>query len=285
MKKGLKIVLLTSVLALAGVSTTAACLSASINQPAITVYAEEEFEQKAYTLTDGETVLTLTLLTETECSLRRQILAEGKDETIMATYVRDGNIVTITYNEEQIVIEVNDETMTFGEYIPPVVGDEENVFEELWSKFEAWKETYLVPLLSGVSITTIVTLLINVILTIVREKRATKRENTASEEHEHAEALIAQAYAVIALVKDVFEHIKTQVLQNDALKQLIENKLNELEKLLNKNSREITKINKIEPILKILVQIQGKLALVNENAIASGITADINELIRLAKEF
>lgn len=284
MKKGLKFVLLTSVLALAGVSTTAACLSASINQPAIAVYAEAAFEQKAYTLTDGETVFTLTLLTETECSLRRQNLTDGADETIMATYVREENVLTLTYNEQKIILELNDETMTFGEHIP-TVEEETNIFEKLWDEFEAWKETYLVPLLSGVSITTIVTLLINVVLTIVREKLARKRENTAREEHEHAEALIAQAYTVIALVKEVFENVRTQVLQNDALKQLVENKLIELEKILNKNSREISKINKIEPILKLLVQIQGKLALVSENAIASGITADINELIRLAKEF
>jgi hypothetical protein len=281
MIKGLKIVLLGSVLACATASTMYACISESVQEPAIVAYAEETFQEKSYVYSHEDGVATLTLLNDIDCSIRLQIFSEEFDETIYATYTRDVNVVTIYLPEGEFTVEVNDETMTFGEYLPP---EEPNVFENIWSEFEVWKETYLVPLLSGVSITSIVSLIATILLTIIREKRASKREANAVEKHNQAEALISQAYAVIGMVKDVFEHIKTQINQNEVLKQLVEEKLSELQKIISKNSREIMKINKIEPILKLLVQIEGKLAVANENAVASGILTDVNELVRLAKE-
>lgn len=283
MKKGLRNVLLTCVLAFAGVGTTIACVSVSAKETATMVCADT-FQEKVYTYSDDESVVTLTLLSETECSVRLQDLLVKLDETYLATYTRENNIISIIYNGNSVSVQVNDETMTFSQYVPSVES-EKNQFEEIWEKFENWKETYLVPLLGGVSIASIISMIASILLTIIREKRATKRELQASEKFTQAQALIAKAYATIALVEEVFNHIKTQISQNDELRKEIEEKLTTLEKILSKNSRDIAKLNKIEPILKLLVQVQGKLALSNDSAITSGIVTDVNELVRLAKEF
>lgn len=170
--------------------------------------------------------------------------------------------------------------------------EEEKETSAIKEAIEHWKDTYLVPLLSGVSITSVASVGITLVLTIIREKRFSARDKDLKDRSAKSEALIAEANqkiaeanATLAMVKEVFEAIKKTVMENEELRKLLSDKFKEIEKMLSQNNTEIAKLNKIEPILKILIKLEAKVAMLSKEAVASGIAEDVNELVRLAKEF
>ena len=80
--------------------------------------SEVAFEEKVYTYEDENGTMTLTLTSETEFTL---VMAPAEGDAIngSGTYTRDGNIITLMVEDREMKIVVNDETMTFGEYVEP----------------------------------------------------------------------------------------------------------------------------------------------------------------------
>ena len=54
---------------------------------------------------------------------------------------------------------------------------------------------------------------------------------------------------------------------------------------IDKNNEIVGKIQKVEPILKLLCQLEIKLAKASNDVIASGALQDINEIATLIKDF
>lgn len=87
------------------------------------VFAEEDpvvepapaFEEKTYTYTGEEGTSTIVLTSETEFTM---VMVNSNGETVngSGTYVREGNVITLTTVNGEMKISVDDETMTFGEY-------------------------------------------------------------------------------------------------------------------------------------------------------------------------
>lgn len=78
--------------------------------------SEVAFEEKVYTYEDENGTMTLTLTSETEFTLVMTPV-EGDAINGSGTYTRDGNIITLMVEDREMKIVVNDETMTFDEYV------------------------------------------------------------------------------------------------------------------------------------------------------------------------
>lgn len=151
--------------------------------------------------------------------------------------------------------------------------------EESWKdKIVQFKDTILVPLLSGVSITSVLSIVITVVLNYIRGKKLDKKCI-------ESEAKLAEATAILSTITKIYNDIADDKKINEETKAIIETQMNDLISKINSNNERVAKIEKIEPILKLLVQLEVKLAKASSDVVASGAIKDVNEIAKLIKEF
>lgn len=85
-------------------------------EPQTTEPATPTFEEKTYTYSDDNGTSKITLTSETEFTI--EVHENGKDPTTSTgTYTKDGNVLTLTLNGNELKVVIDDTTMTFGEYV------------------------------------------------------------------------------------------------------------------------------------------------------------------------
>ena len=150
---------------------------------------------------------------------------------------------------------------------------------ETWTeKLNTFKDTYLVPLLSGVSITSILSVIATFVFNVVKEKKLDKKLIESNTK-------LAEATAILATITKIYNDIAEDKKLNAETKQIISKTMNELVERFDVNNEKIAKVEKIEPILRLLVQLEVKIAKSSSDLIASGAIEDINEITKLIKEF
>ena len=161
----------------------------------------------------------------------------------------------------------------------PVVEETTTNEEENWKdKIIQFKDTILVPLLSGVSITSILSVVITIILNTIRGKKLDKKCI-------ESEAKLAEATAILSTITKIYNDIADDKKINEETRTIIETQMTDLIEKINANNEKVAKIEKIEPILKLLVQLEIKLAKASSDVVASGAIKDVNEITKLIKEF
>ena len=125
MKKGFKFGLIClAALGLGGIAI------APSFAPTTAIVAHADFEEKSYTYSDDNGSSTITLTSETECTITLQETGSEEIQTTNGVYVRDGNVITLIVGGNQMKVVVNDDDMTFGEYVEPVVVANKVIIDE-----------------------------------------------------------------------------------------------------------------------------------------------------------
>lgn len=150
--------------------------------------------------------------------------------------------------------------------------------EEWKQKITEFKNTVLIPILGGVSITSVVSLVLTLVVNYIRGKKLDKK-------CVDSEAKLAEATAILATITKIYNDVAEDKKINEETKTIISTQMKDLVEKIDANTNVIEKINKIEPILKLLVQLETKLAKANSDVIASGAMKDVSEITKLIKEF
>lgn len=181
----------------------------------------------------------------------------------------------------------------------PVVEEEpaEEPVEEAEEK-ENWVkqayDTYIVPLFAGVSATSVVSAVVCIVATVLKNKELNKKllamnENFNAQKQEAdkklalAEEKLAEATEMLALAREGYALIKENDAINKETKKFLVDNMNFILKKIEENSNEVAKIEKVQKVLSLLVQLDAKVAKQSQEVVKSGIIEDVNELIALVK--
>ncbi len=174
-----------------------------------------------------------------------------------------------------------------GEETTEVAPAEEQPAEDNEGWFKKNYETYIVPLLSGVSITSIVTMATTIIFTVVKNKKldekVVKITNEANEKYNQAEEKLVEVKEILSEVHQIYElALKSDQLNNE-VKNYIEQKTQYMVTVIDQDSERIGKIDDLIKVLTLLTQLETKVAKQSQEVVKSGIIEDIDEIIGIVK--
>lgn len=235
----------------------------------------ETFQEKVYTYEEEGEAFALTLISETEFTL-----TDGTD-IIRGVYVRENNVVTLNYEGDSLKVVVDDLKGTFGQYEASVVDEviatgKENI-EKTKGVIEEFKNTFLVPLLSGVSIFSLLTTSISITLAVLNKRSNGKIREKMTEVVGKAIDIVDQAVEMKNKATQQFE--ETKRLANDLKEQ---GKV--FAEQVKDTKEKVEKLYGLKDNMILLAEIEAK-KLANEgNAVATGLAEDVNKLVEDTKK-
>ncbi len=243
--------------------------------------ATEQFEIKTYTFEDEDGYANLTLTTFEEYQMDIQYLEYVGG--FSGYYTRIENVITLFYKANTITIEVNDETMTFAEYAP----EANDPISDFVGEIKQFKNTYLVPIFGGVSISSIIGTIVSMVIVFVYKKMVKdlkeRMEKLSSEDQQKNDDARKD---IKKTLKDINEYI--EVLKEE--KEITEEMRDKLAAAVNKIADKIAELsNKTEQLAKLrtittqLIKIIGAFVQTNKELVASGVGEEIEKLIEQAK--
>ena len=172
------------------------------------------------------------------------------------------------------------------------------VVEQPQEEKESWVkksfDTYVVPLLSGVSLTSIVSAVACIVTTIIKNKQLDKKLLTLQEEdnkrraeadaiYQSANEKLAEATEILQTVRETYRIILENDVINKETKKIVLEKLAFMSSELEKQSKDVKKVEKLQEVIGLLVQLQSKIALQTTEAVKSGVVDDVNKILQLVK--
>lgn len=143
------------------------------------VHAEEivevEVAEETFTCEEDGNKATLVLKSDYTFSMTLEA-ADGLSNTVSGSYTRNENIVTLVFGGSTIDLSLDVINHTFGdvEELTPSENSEESVSD----KISNFKDTYLVPLLSGVSIASLVSIFLSILGFVLNRKFKHERKES-----------------------------------------------------------------------------------------------------------
>lgn len=258
-------------------------------------FAEEEsslsseFEKVIYTYENENGTIIITLISETICNIELNSNNEQLEYTM--SYSLIGNLLTV-YNEfGKATFEVDGTNITnllsIDKYDTENTETEEkeetnnNQILDNWNK---WRETYIEPLLTGVSLSTIVSTILTIFFAIKNKKLNVQNKELNTQ-------VQSQVQETLKLIADFIEESK-KILhsvtdQNDLVNNLsnsFASSVEEINKQLTTLYEATAKSEAVKNLLVIMSSIISKLANSSREALKIGISEDINKLADEAKK-
>ena len=154
-----------------------------------------------------------------------------------------------------------------------VLAKGEGAIEEI----KNFKDTFLVPLLSGVSIFSLVTTAISITLAVLNKKSNGQVRAKAME-------IIEKATDVVNVANKIKESAQAQYEETKALALEVKGKAQELIESGKKTQEEVKRLYNLKDSMVCLLEVEAK-KLANEgNAVASGLAEDVNKLVNDLKD-
>lgn len=253
---------------------------------------ESTFEEKTYVHSDENGTATLVLLSETEFS----ITIDG--ETRFGTYTRNGNVLALTIGENTLEVELNEELNSFGEPSETVSEEEQDkkdFIEEVNKKFNDLINTFVVPLISSVSIASLLSMGFSILFAIknrgTNKKIKESNDNTQSVAlkcvelaNDSQKLLVNSIQDLTKIVNEVKEIAKESKAINEETVKKFEEKMSQFENSFEKVLNYADKLEAVEKCVIMLVQLQCMLAKADPKAISSGVIEQIDMLNEQAKK-
>lgn len=214
----------------------------------------------------------------------KPISAEGESSEILDSSepVESSEPQESSEPEEQQSSEEQQESAPVEE--PVVEEPEEDVSKEIAAKLNVFKDTFLVPLVSGVSITNLISCAVAIIFAYKNRKT---NENINNSNNKTQELSLKAIEAAVALKKSA--ELLIEKVQNDSaltteMKQDIFEQANFIRNNFDNFAKEVEKMLEIKTCVLMLIQVQAKLAETNPQAVSSGVMKQISELNEQAKK-
>ncbi len=192
---------------------------------------------------------------------------------------------------ESIAIEEESEPIVEEESEPIVIEEEseKGKVEEAKEWIKQQYETLVVPLVTGLSLSTIVSIVFSVVFTVAKNKALNEKYKKNDEEakakllliEEATEKLLIDTYEKMNQISKALEDVEAIKDIDSAVRKDIDCMVAKIQE----NNEIVKRYEKIEPILQILVQLEIKIAKANKNNVANGLVEDINKLANLIKDF
>lgn len=187
----------------------------------------------------------------------------------------------VTSNE----ISTTDDTSTTDETetTDPTQEDDKTIGDKIKDEISNFKDTYLVPLLSGVSITSVLGAIFSLIMAILNRKNNKKSNDEIIESSKQVANVAALATKIIQVTMQIMDEIKNQnaIAENTRLEFQQSSKalFEEIATLTNKTEE----LQNLKPILATLATIDSKIALCSSEVIKNGLGTDIATLAEQIK--
>lgn len=152
-----------------------------------------------------------------------------------------------------------------------VAVEEETDDKTIEDKIEETWNTMLVPLLSGVSLTSIFSLVVSIILSIVNRKANQRSANQIGD-------VGSNALTVIACANKIVEEIKKQNIYSEQTKAELIKSMQELLLQLKELTNKTEDVIKLKEMIKTLGSIQLKIAFTIPNVVVHGLGEDLFKL-------
>ena len=167
-----------------------------------------------------------------------------------------------------------------------VVVEEQPAKEENW--FQKNYETYIVPLLSGVSITSILSTVVTFVFTIAKNKKLDQKvlaiTEKANEKYQQAEEKLVEVKEILRVINEIYQLTLNNEEVNNETKTFLKEKVQHMITVIDENSEKVNKIDDLTQILILLTQLQVKVSKQSAEIVKSGIVDDINEITQLVKK-
>lgn len=257
---------------LCAIGCSAACIfvSAKANEN-IAVLAESTFEQKTYVYEDEVGKVTLVLISETEFSLTID------EETKYGTYVRNGDILTLTMGENSLDVEINDILGTFGEPKSSEVvetGTEQNEESKIIAAAK-WIEERIVPLFGGVSVISILSSIAAGVSAFLKVRSDRKSRALILIQDKKIEALEEANKAYSKKLADVEEQYISIAKSATQLVEVSKNMCAAIEQ----QSVRIENVERMKGAVEISCNLIAKALALTDAAVKSGIAEDAQALV------
>lgn len=184
-----------------------------------------------------------------------------------------------------------EETSEPAEAEEPVETEEPTVVEAEEDKEGFIKKSYetlVVPLLSGVSITSILSAVVCVAMAVVKNKQLDKKLITiseeASEKYNQAQEKLKEVTEILKTILEVDALVKEEKVINTEIKNCITEQMAGIVDTINQNAKQVAKIDKLQQSVALLVQLEAKVARQSQEVVKSGIIEDINMITQLMKD-
>lgn len=197
----------------------------------------------------------------------------------------------IVYQPINAAVDITTETSTetTTETISEDVKEDDLIsYEDIkqWAK-EQW-DNLIMPIFVGFSATNIGVFLLNYIVSKVRNRAQDKKnkENQAAldEKLKQVQDCLIMVGALVKTQNVIFENLKTNNALSLETKEIICKTMTSVANLININNKKIDSIEKIKPVLALLISIEKKVALCRDEVVKSGIGNDIAKLESMVKE-
>ena len=189
--------------------------------------------------------------------------------------VNDNNSQTISTSNE--IVEVND-----GNSVVVEETKEEKDFN-----WETFKDTYLVPMFSGISISSILGTVVSLVIAFVYKKAVkelkAKLESQNIDYREKALVIEEKVKATIEQVNTVLEFVKHERELTVEMKETVIAQTNAVVNKLAELTNTTEKLAEVKVIIAQLNEIIGKIAESNKELVANGTAEEINKLLEQLK--
>ena len=170
----------------------------------------------------------------------------------------------------------NDNSQEEPNIVDEVIANGEATIEETKTAIEKFKDTFLIPLLSGVSVFSILSTVISISMAVLN-----KRSN--GKVREKAVEIIAQATDIVAKAITMKETAEKQYEETKALALDVKEKAQALIDSGKLLEEDVKRLYGIKDTIVALLEVEAK-KLANEgNAVASGLAEDVNKLVEETK--
>ena len=173
-----------------------------------------------------------------------------------------------------------------GEETTEVVVEEQPAEEENW--FQKNYETYVVPLLGGVSITSILSMIVTIVFTVIKNKKLDQKvlaiSKKANEKYQQTEEKLVEVKEILGEVHEIYQLTLNNEKVNSETKIFLKEKVKYMVTVVDKNSEKVNKIDNLVKVLTLLTQLQVKVYKQSAEIVKSGIIEDINEIAQLVKK-
>lgn len=153
-------------------------------------------------------------------------------------------------------------------------GEEEDILKKLIEELIKFKDNTLIPILGGsigVSIVPLVTSIFN----FLRTKKVVDTLKITDEE-------LVKVQNFVTKGEKILEECQKIIASNEEVKALIGNLLVKTNEAIKANKDMMNSLTNLKSVVVLLVELEAKVASISENAIASGIIEDVNNIKEIA---
>jgi predicted nuclease with TOPRIM domain len=173
--------------------------------------------------------------------------------------------------------------MTFAEYAPEV----NDPISDFVGGIEQFKDTYLVPIFGGVSISSIIGTIVSMVITFVYRKIVKdlkeRMEKLSSEDQQKIDNVHNEIKYTLTKLGEYIELVKEEkTITAEARKELVA-EVNKIADKIAELSNKTEQLAKLRTITTQLIKVIGAFVQTNKELVASGVGEEIEKLIEQAK--